>query len=132
MAELKERTMEKEFIPFEIALSLKELGFDEPCFSFYRKEKLYLCDYKNVNEEKISIISAPLYQQAFKFFKERYNFISEINVYSTSDGYSYTFKILCKKYTPYKEANNAWVTYEEAELECIKKLIEIAKGQNVK
>ena len=125
-------SIESNFVPYQIAVDMKSIGFNEPCFGFYRKEKLYLCDYKNVNEEKISIISAPLYQQAFKFFKERYNFISEINVYSTSDGYSYTFKILCKKYTPYKEANNAWVTYEETELECIKKLIEMTKEQNVK
>ena len=125
-------SIESNFVPYQIAVDMKSIGFNKPCFGFYRKEKLYLCDYKNVNEEKISIISAPTFSQAFKFFRERYNFISEINVYSTSDGYSYTFKILCKKYTPYKEANNAWVTYEEAELACIRKLIEIAKEQNVK
>ena len=127
MAELKERTMEKEFIPFEIALSLKELGFDEPCFSFYRKEKLYLCDYKNVNEEKISIISAPLYQQAFKFFKEKYNlnFIVYKNI--NIDGYDF-----CEITLNGIENINTFKSYEEAELECIKKLIEMTKEQNIK
>jgi hypothetical protein len=27
--------MNKEFIPYEQALALKELGFDEPCLGFY-------------------------------------------------------------------------------------------------
>ena len=27
--------MEKEFIPYEQALALKELGFDKPCFRWY-------------------------------------------------------------------------------------------------
>ena len=27
--------MEKEFIPYQEALLLKELGFDEPCFTHY-------------------------------------------------------------------------------------------------
>ena len=113
--------MEKEFIPYDLALELKELGFDEKCLS-----------YSTSNTDAsgrtwTSVIVAPLYQQAFRWFREKYNFISEINVYSTSDGYSFSFKILCKKYTPYIEANNAWLLYEEAELECLKKLIEIAK-----
>lgn len=28
-------TLDKEFIPYQEALALKELGFDEPCFGFY-------------------------------------------------------------------------------------------------
>jgi hypothetical protein len=27
--------MEKEFIPYNLALELKDLGFDEPCFGYY-------------------------------------------------------------------------------------------------
>ena len=113
--------MNKEFVPYEIALALKELGFDEKCLS-------YSTSNTDVSGRTwTSVIVAPLYQQAFRWFREKYNFISEINVYSTSDGYSFSFKILCKKYTPYIEANNAWLLYEEAELECLKKLIEIVK-----
>jgi hypothetical protein len=26
--------MEKEFVPYELAVKLKALGFDEPCFGF--------------------------------------------------------------------------------------------------
>ena len=120
--------MEKEFLPYEVALSLKELGFNESCLGFYDE----FSNNKVCYGYSDGINKAPTFSQAFRFFREMYDFISEINVYSTSDGYSFSFKILCKKYTPYIEANNAWLLYEEAELECIKKLIEIAKEQNVK
>jgi hypothetical protein len=33
--------MSKEFIPYEQALELKELGFDEPCLAVYRGGSLY-------------------------------------------------------------------------------------------
>jgi hypothetical protein len=37
--------MEKEFVPYEQALALKKLGFDEPCFTrfenYFNKTKLY-------------------------------------------------------------------------------------------
>ena len=67
--------MKKEFVNYEIALSLKELEFDELCFSFYNTEKklynsegYYKKGYNVLNEEVV----APLYQQAFRFFREKY------------------------------------------------------------
>ena len=35
MEEVKKQGMESLFVPYEIALALKELGFDEPCFGKY-------------------------------------------------------------------------------------------------
>ena len=127
--------MEKEFIPYTEALALKELGFNNFCFGWYNYGLLNLFGEDNLldgyaGEENRPL--APTFSQAFRFFREMYDFISEINVYSTSDGYSFSFKILCKKYTPYIEANNAWLLYEDAELECLVKLIDIVKKQNVK
>jgi len=40
--------MDKEFIPYEQALELKELGFDEKCMKYYRSghpEGYYLHDF---------------------------------------------------------------------------------------
>ena len=31
--------MREQFIPYEQALNLKELGFDEPCFATYNSDK---------------------------------------------------------------------------------------------
>jgi len=30
--------MNREFVPYQLALKLKSLGFDEPCFAFYQLE----------------------------------------------------------------------------------------------
>ena len=56
--------MNKEFIPYEQALVLKELGFDEPCFGYYNDYKnisshsespFMMCDYNHSEEEEDSI-----------------------------------------------------------------------------
>ena len=114
--------MEKEFIPYEQALVLKELGFDEPCFGYYTGDKKHLLIRPNMgrrNEDLNDIVcAAPLYQQAFRFFREKYksNFIIGFG----NDGGYYRIGNLFSKW--YK-------TYEEAELECLKKLIEIIKNK---
>ena len=81
--------MEEQFVTYEIALKLKELGFDEPCFGFFDKELFLFClvdqesdceintiTYKNglnniiadVNYE--TIIIAPLWQQVWSFLDD--------------------------------------------------------------
>lgn len=109
--------MEKEFVPYDLALDLKELGFDEPCFGiYYNKTKEFVLG-KIVNEYTLEVRTwCPLYQQAFRWFREKYksNFIIGFG----NDGGYYRIGNLFSKW--YK-------TYEEAELECLKKLIEIVK-----
>ena len=98
--------MNKEFILYEEALALKELGFDEDCFGFYIKEANnqacggdYPCNGTN---------SAPLYQQAFRWFREK-GFVNE----------TYIPLFITKRISVNGD------TYEEAELACLRKLIEI-------
>lgn len=70
--------MKNEFIPYEQALELKELGFDELCMAGYDKDfigKLYIGfstdDGALFNTEYY--ILAPLYQQAFRWLNEKLN-----------------------------------------------------------
>ena len=48
--------IEKDFVPYEEALALKELGFDEPCNTCYDKLEMVAShgvnafDYKNYNK----------------------------------------------------------------------------------
>ena len=127
--------MEKEFISYSEALALKELGFDEPCFAnyspefnLYHPEKNYLFNLKSTmlgnNECK-----APTFSQAFRFFREKYGLHYIICKNIQMDGYGYREVTLI----PYMEENENTIfkTYEEAEVECLVKLIEIAKEQNV-
>ena len=96
--------MNKEFIPYEQALELKELGFDIPSIS---------SEHGHVWENEI------LYQQAFRWFREKYNFTYSIgNTNIAVIHYLGTTQLL---------QNND--SYEAAELAAIKWFIDAAKQQ---
>ena len=121
--------MEKEFVPYSLALELKELGFDEPCFG-----SIDQIGYIHVKGSKSSprgsmmynTIDCPTFSQAFRFFREKYKLLSFVDIDSS-------YRIYCDDIKFDLDIDSRiFKTYEEAELECIKKLIEIAKEQNVK
>jgi hypothetical protein len=117
--------MKKEFIPYEQALALKELGFDEPCFGYFSYEELVI-EGRYKNSEHGRSISAPLYQQAFRWFREKYQLLHSITEYN-KDG-SLITKIYQNKIVVFENMMNFDITeYEEAELACLNKLIEITK-----
>ena len=126
--------MNKEFIPYEQALELKELGFDEDVIAYWEKNSLLkpipMSDFINsfpVNDyPKADWIAAPLYQQAFRWFREKYSINSWI---INAEDNNNAFK-------PFFRGNNIdehlvdfYNTYEETELACLKKLIEIVKNK---
>ena len=121
--------MNKEFIPYEQALELKKLGFDERCFMYYWHDSEELAAtqwYAKHTDLSNNKLSAPLYQQAFRFFREKYGYNGVIE---GSKRFGFEWCIYRDEYEYIKPPNNT-TTYEEAELECLKKLIEIVKGGN--
>ena len=128
--------MNKEFVPYEQALALKELGFDEPCFGYYHVcdgyTKGYAFCYFNEPEryESDSAVLAPTFSQAFRWFREKYGLFGAPNVISYEGGrYLWFFdinSIILPLGTDLGETYD-YETYEDAELECLKKLIEITK-----
>ena len=109
--------MNKEFIPYEQALDLKELGFDEPCLKNWDSGLLMVCDYA-------THLKAPLYQQAFRFFREKHNLSGNIDCCDKLCEWNIKSSKLDKSIF-----SNKIQSYEEAELECLKKLIEIVKNK---
>ena len=111
--------MKNEFIPYEQAIALKKLGFDEPCIALYNKEcKTIHLNLNLVNKKPY--FCAPLYQQAFRWFRERYGLclvIKPIDDKKFDLGYNLLKNGLIIR---------AYTTYEEAELACLKKLIELS------
>ena len=128
--------MNKEFVPYELALKMRHLGFDEPCLgSYYNyseenfKEDKF--DYRgelnieySIYNENTYYILAPLFQQSFRWFREKYrlsvlihdcldDYIGEIVEWTIAED-----KVI-------HEVSNRIDTYEEAELACLEKLIEI-------
>ena len=144
--------MEKEFVPYEIAFELKELGFDEPCmyawcitpkhrveydgkmslktdgnpFGQFYKGKSFNGNY-NPNKNRIQC-SAPLYQQVFRWFREKHNLYACIErveyIDSNEKGFQWYIFDKCSN------VGEKLMSYEEAELECLKKLIKIVKDKS--
>jgi hypothetical protein len=118
--------MEKEFVPYELALKMKQLGFDEPCFGYYGVENEFVLDnMKNTspNYSRRGFTSAPLYQQAFRWFREKYQLCNFINF--SGDGFCSGWEDLGNNEHGFEN----FTTYEEAEFACLKKLIEITENK---
>ena len=126
--------MEKEFIPYEQALALKELGFDEPCIKYWNGIGEYFDqkDWFNWNQSE-KFVSIPLYQQAFRWFRERHNLNGILNHYPNTKLWDFSVHDLRwdgKEFIEHVKKEDRSVkysTYEEAELACLNKLIKIIK-----
>jgi hypothetical protein len=114
-------SIESNFVPYQIALDMKSIGFNEPCMSS-----------KDMNNGQ-GLIQIPLYQQAFRWFREKHGWLQIIigeglngNLIRSGDGYGYS--ILEEGWINFYDSLDESViyeTYEEAELACLKKLIKI-------
>ena len=139
------------FTPYDPALAMKELGFDEPCIMCYygisRDDKfdgLYLhtgtgkvCN-THLKEEEDGI-TAPLYSQAFKWFREKYNiqgYIYSSTVRGNSEktkqftGYIWNINGIDMPFISTDARDELHDTYEQAELACLIKLIELVKDKS--
>ena len=119
--------MEKEFVTYELAIKLKQLGFDEPCFGWFTDfEHFYL---NNITNGKMfkgnSGCLAPTYSQAFRWFRENYNWTIKVNQV-TKNNWSYTLENFSKDRTYYGEV---YSSFEDAEIGCLKKLIEFIERE---
>jgi hypothetical protein len=141
--------MEKEFIPYEQAVALKELGFDEPCYGYYTHNQK-LCRYGSTNDtddfqmcthnEIYKTYSlAPTFSQALRWFREKYfmegfvfmvdcvnkTYEYHIDFTDREDKELYTFEHIPQCFV----SENHFSKYPEAELACLIKLIEIVKNK---
>ena len=128
MEEVKKQGMESLFCPYELALELKELGFNEGVLAQYRVDG-YLCwgkddcslgsdisdeDYKNNCFPEFGC-RAPLYQQGINFLLNKLNGHYCITFYKDETGYITDNRV---DYLEYDFENFT---------ECLKKLINIIK-----
>jgi hypothetical protein len=135
--------MEKEFVTYELALRMKTLGFDRPCFAFYQIEynedipvmvdddnQYRISGFRTCKNSEIPAhyTTTPTWQSAFRWFREKYNLISSINtiIYGCPlNEQEFHYKIITNTGVG---SYGQFETYEEAELACLKKLIEIVEG----
>jgi hypothetical protein len=109
--------MNKEFIPYEQALDLKELGFDEPCFGWYSKDGTFYEGKMTIHQ---GLLCAPTFSQVFRWFREKYPDLDfgVAKIHNGTNNYHYHINLQWEFFEG---------TYEEAELACLLKLIEIVK-----
>jgi hypothetical protein len=123
--------MEKEFVPYKEALALKKLGFDEPCFSVYydtKEFKSYTGEWLEYNSKfnNKGIISAPLFQQAFRWFREKFIIYVLPKVTLDSNGDWFYCEIYNKQKSKLTYTEGSF-NFEESQLTCLKELIKISK-----
>ena len=117
--------MEKDFVPYDIALELKQLGVDEPCFAWY-VSKDYGVEIGMVIKSDLikEAILAPTFSQSFRFFRENHKLDGFVQIEPLNEKYGYV--TYDRKKGNYTESKRKY-TPEEAELACLIKLIEIVK-----
>lgn len=128
--------MEREFVPYELALKLKELGFDEECFSYYdlnNKPNFFGGD--NLMDTHCVQVNRPTYSQAFRWFREEHYLISSIyqlsvNVKTGLSSFEYMIDKLNNLGLSQFIEDFPYNTYEEAEIACLENLIELVESKS--
>ena len=120
--------MEKEFVPYVLSKQIKQLGFNEECFGYYVDVEVanpFLVINRISDTQGGYFTLAPLWQQVFRWFREKYDLMFPIN---KDDIGQYYFSIPNSDRLLDTKCY-CYASYEEAELECLKKLIEIVKNK---
>ena len=129
--------MKEQFVTYKIALKLKELGFDEPCFGFWDRYsldkavelKIEFTQKTNsyfIRAKANNCCLAPLWQQVINWFRENGNLNIELRL--NKDGYQYN---ICNTRNPmfsivkHKQINS----YEESREQAILKAIELCQKE---
>ena len=118
--------MTQEFVTNELAVKLKEIGFDEPCFAFYEKNTHFMLvgsnKISNIALEKSEACAAPTYSQVLRWFRQRHNVNAQLTTtYGHWDLYIPSSPL---NETPIRVGNDHW-SYEDAEQRLVKELISL-------
>ena len=120
----------KDFTLYPEALELKQIGFDEPCLAWATLEypnNIHIGNrYKTHRETDLPTkpFGVPTYSQAFRWFREKGY---ETWIPHNEEGYQFVIKWEFE-HTGGIEVLRKINSHEEAELECLRDLIEIVKG----
>ena len=139
------------FVNKEQAIKLKKLGFNEPCISVFRGGSPYfdkmICGYEmdidysdfstnsglnnfDVNKDGTHYwVTRPTYEQVFEWFRNNFKLHKEIFLKDRENELSWKFEISVLGKYNLLHISGVFLTYEDAELFCLNKLIEIAENE---
>lgn len=129
--------MEKEFVPYELAVKLKALGFDEPCFAFYicKGHPVMIDEIRNgkcFDSDESEGCLAPTFSQTFRWFREKYAIEIAVSCFYNNrlgipyEERQYHCHIVRDGITT---KGPRFDSHEKAELACLDKLIEIVESK---
>lgn len=149
--------MKEQFVSYDVALKLKELGFDEKCFAYFNEHKRLsqfpdlnvfwnsnkeisfnrgLRYLLNKNKADLTMCLAPLWQQAIDWLREKHEIFIAINYWgkrnvTPNNSVLYPNKYnytICQELTPKEKWIEAWYgNYNEAREQAILKALELIK-----
>jgi hypothetical protein len=120
--------IEKDFVPYEESFELDKLEFGEDCFAWYVSETYGMEIGRVIKDDLINdAVLAPTYSQAFRFFRNKHNINAQIAFCEYSVSSENSWKFTFDNPPNVLIWNGKFNTYEEAELECLKVLIEMVK-----
>ena len=124
--------MMNELISYNDSLILRELGFDEACFAWYSKGQLILEHHIIFTGDQYYMrkedCNAPTFSQAFRFFREKFNLFScvELHLNFPIRYYFIIDEIGNDDFVYHTEDETIFYDkYEDAEIACLKLLIKI-------
>ena len=130
--------LNKDFIPYEEALALKELRFDEACSTFYKLGDSELYYDTILQSQKVKFrnntelnaygdlkekISAPSYQQAFRFLREKAGLEGVVQRCKDFPHYKFQVNMYLPHIKTYLYAEVEFNSYEAAQLACLKHML---------
>ena len=134
--------MKEQFVTYEIALKLKELGFDEFCFAHYfngdlitktailKSSTMQYYQQNNINpsnQYKDKNCTAPLWQQVIDWFREVKNINVEVWYDNTQDdGFPWLYEIYIDN-KEHQHDGSYYDSFYEAREQAILKAIELIK-----
>ena len=139
--------MKEQFVTYEIALKLKELGFDDPCLAYFSNDKYHDLHHscENVMEGNFVInnyneLKTPLWQQVIDWFRDEKFINIEIIRFPNINkwGFITTNMNIIPKYLSDEEmiiynnlvtSPNRYDTYEDAKVAAILKVINIIEDE---
>lgn len=138
--------MDKDFLHYAESVELHNLGFDEPCIGFYPSKSSNVVfhyakdcltdEYRiHMSNNVLDWVPAPLYQQAFRWFRDNYNLYGCIEFKPHIQRWSFDINdvTLSQKQFEDMQVINRLVaeppcgSFEEAQLGCLKELISRVK-----
>ena len=119
--------MTKDFIPYELALVLKELGFNEPCIRGWDGfGKIWYHPDSDV------VLDNPTFSQAFRFFRDNFNLEPQVKSWKEKGGIVWHYSIQkIGEPSIFRSSDCAVDSHDEAQLICLQKLIQIVKNEKL-